>query len=460
MSKKVLVLNASSGISGDMTVAALIDLGADKEKLMRMIKSLDLEGAKVVISRVKKSALDACDFNVVLDEEHENHDHDMSYLHPDMSVAGSVHTGEMDHEHHHDEHGHEHHHDEQDHEHHHFHGRDHEHHHHDHDHGHHHGRNLAQIRGILESGELSPHALELAIRIFTIVAEAESKVHGEPVDRVHFHEVGAVDSIIDIAAVAFCLDDLGIEDVFVQDLSEGTGTVRCQHGLLPIPVPATTQILSAYGIGMHVLEHVRGELITPTGAAIVAATANTGKLPEQFRILRTGLGAGKRDYASSGVLRAMLIEPIIEESDESILQLETNIDDSTGETLGAVSELLMESGALDVFFVPAFMKKGRPAYVLYVLCASSDRTKMEDIIFKNTTTIGIRAFSCSRTRLERKTDMVETPWGEAGVKFCRIGENTVAYPEADSVKKLSKIAGIGYQEMYHIVKKLSAPEQA
>ena len=449
MEKKILVLNASSGISGDMAVGALLDLGADQEVLLDAVSSLHLEGARVVISRVKKSALDACDFDVVLDSDHENHDHDMAYLHPDRLAMM-------------DDHGH---------------GHEHEH---SHEHGHHlhHGRNLSDIEAILRSGNLTDHALDLALRIFEVVAEAESKVHGEPVERVHFHEVGAVDSIIDTAATAVCLDNLGITDVIVTDLSEGTGTVMCQHGLLPIPVPATTQILLTHQIPFRVLENVEGELITPTGAAILAALNPGYRLPERFRVTGMGLGAGKRDYATSGLLRAMLIEPEKtgeqerasgsgrdagrddmsmtkgrEESD-GIIKLETNIDDCTGETLGAVMEILMSEGAKDVYCIPAYMKKNRPAYVLNVLCSAEDKERLEEIIFRNTTTIGIRVIPCERTVLPRESKLVETPWGKADVKVCRIKEDRVVYPEADSVRRLSRENGIGYAEMYHMVKVL------
>ena len=451
MEKKVLVLNASSGISGDMTVGALLDLGADQNVLMKALDSLHLEGADVVISRVKKSALDACDFDVVLDEAHENHDHDMAYLHPDHEE----HRHDHGHEEHRHDHGHE--------EHHHDHGHEEHHHGHDHD-GHHHGRNLADIEAILRSGSLTEKALELALKIFHVVAQAESSVHGEPVERVHFHEVGAVDSIIDIAAVAVCIDNLGVTDVIVTDLSEGTGTVMCQHGLLPVPVPATSQILCAHQIPFRVLNNVRGELITPTGAAILAALGARDRLPERFCIAGTGLGAGKREYATSGILRAMLIEP--EETkgsrgmteareragSDGIVKLETNIDDSTGEALGAVMELLLEEGAKDVYYIPAYMKKHRPAYVLSVLCEEKDRERLEQVIFRHTTTIGIREIFCTRTVLPRQSKSVDTPWGKADVKICQIGADSVVYPEAECVMRLSRTSGIGYPEMYHRIK--------
>lgn len=313
---------------------------------------------------------------------------------------------------------------------------------------------------------MTENALNLALKIFHVVAEAESRVHGEPIERVHFHEVGAVDSIIDIAAVAVCIDNLGIQDVIVTDLSEGTGTVMCQHGLLPIPVPATSQILSTYQIPFGILGYVKGELITPTGAAILAALDAKDTLPGKFRILRTGLGAGKREYATSGLLRAMLIEP--ERNDgmreawrkDEIIKLETNIDDCTGEALGVVMDLLMEAGARDVFYTPAYMKKNRPAYVLNVICTAEKKAQLEEIIFRNTTTIGIREISCSRTILQRQIIAVETPWGSADIKVCQIGENQAIYPEAESVMRLSRQAEIGYPEMYHKVLEYASGETA
>ena len=298
---------------------------------------------------------------------------------------------------------------------------------------------------------MTPHALEIALRIFRIVAEAESRVHGEPLEQVHFHEVGAVDSILDIAAAAVCIDNLGITDVIVTDLTEGTGTVNCQHGLLPIPVPATTQILSAYGIPFHVASSVQGELITPTGAAILAALRTGDVLPETFRILKTGLGAGKRSYKVAGILRAMLIEPEGKTDADTVLMLQTNVDDTTGEALGYTLETLMEQGALDVWYTPIYMKKHRPAYMMTVLCREPDRTRMEEIIFRNTTTIGIRAIRCDRTVLPRRIITVETQFGPVDVKCCERAGERVYYPEADSVIRLCDQTGKGYPEMYRLI---------
>ena len=266
-------------ISGDMFVGAMLDLGADQKKMEEALQSLPVDGFKTEITRVKKSGLDACDFNVILDHAHENHDHDMEYLHGD----------------HHDDHHHEEHH------------HDHENHYHDehyHDHEH---RSPEDIIHIIGHASMTDSARELACKIVKILANAEAKAHGVPLEQVHFHEVGAVDSIVDIVAAAVCADSLGLDEVYIPQLNEGRGMVRCQHGLLPIPVPAVANIISANQLKMHITD-VEGELVTPTGAAIAAALRTQDQLPEKFTIQKVGMGAGKREYACVGVLRAMMIE--------------------------------------------------------------------------------------------------------------------------------------------------------
>ena len=287
-----LYLECYSGISGDMTVAALLDLGADEQILRKALASLPVGGFEIAVTRKVKSGLDVCDFDVILDAEHENHDHDMEYLHghdhqhthdhEHVHEDGSVHT----HEHHHHDHSHEHH----------------------HDHGHHHEhRGLHEILHIIEHADMTERAKKTAVRVFQILAEAESKAHGVPADQVHFHEVGAVDSIVDILAVAVCLDNLDITEVIVPFLCEGQGSIRCQHGIIPVPVPAVVNIAQAHGLTLKPTG-VQGELVTPTGAAIVAAVRTSDKLPQTYRIVKIGMGAGKREYEGTGILRAMLLE--------------------------------------------------------------------------------------------------------------------------------------------------------
>ncbi len=498
MNQSVLYLECNSGISGDMTVAALLDLGADRQVLLNALASLPLTGYSIEIKDVYKSGLRACDFNVVL--EHDNHDHDMEYLHGHAhvhaegsdaqdSIHNHTHTASAPHDPHTHVHTHE-------------------------------ARNLRDITEIINAGKLTDRARALALRIFRILAQAEASVHGKSVDEVHFHEVGAVDSIVDIVAVAVCLDQLDPARVVVSPLTDGSGQIRCQHGLIPVPVPAVTAIVTQNDLTLKFTD-IEGELVTPTGAAIAAALQSghnfSTTLPAEFRIRKIGLGAGKRDYATTGVLRAMLLEPQCQaenveippvhgpgkindklpshqsncdsysdgsqldnmppvsrnrtddfdspsakalhdndDSTDTILSLETNIDDCTGEALSFTMQELFAHGALDVFYVPIYMKKNRPAYLLRVLCRIADRTVLESVIFKNTTTIGIRAQEMQRTKLPRQIVSIETPWGKADVKCCTHNGETWCYPENDSVVELARRNQTGFPDMYHRIQEFAS----
>ena len=414
---KTLYLECESGISGDMTVAALLDLGADQQVLKKALASLSVQGFDIRISRVKKSGLDACDFDVVLDKEHENHDHDMEYLHG----------------HHHEGHERNHAHGT---------GTAQDHHHHEH-------RGIKEITYIIEHSAMTENAKKIALRIFEILAEAESKAHNVPVDQVHFHEVGAVDSIVDIVSVAVCLDNLDIDQVIVTELCEGRGTVRCQHGILPIPVPAVTNIVQANHLKLK-LTQIEGELVTPTGAAIVAAIRTSDKLPESFFIEKTGLGAGKREYACAGILRAMILESENEKSwmeKDEICKLETNIDDCSGEALGFLMERLIQAGAKDVHYTPVYMKKNRPAYQVNVICKKEDAEKLEKLIFQGTTTIGIRRMYMERSILKREAAEIDTPFGKMKVKVCDLPDGKRIYPEYEEVARICRETGLSYYEV-------------
>ncbi|MCH5344322.1 MAG: nickel pincer cofactor biosynthesis protein LarC [Acetatifactor sp.] len=418
---KTLYLECNGGISGDMSVAALLDLGADEKVLREVLNSIPAKGFEIKIGRVKKSGVDCCDFNVVLDAEHENHDHDMEYLH------GHEHTHDHDHSHSH-EHSHDH-------------G-------HDHAHPHEH-RGMAEIRTILANTQMQERARRTATRIFEILAEAESKAHNVPVDEVHFHEVGAIDSIVDIVAVAVCLDNLDVTDVIVPKLCEGQGTVRCQHGILSIPVPATANIMEAYQLPVE-FTGVQGELVTPTGAAIVAAIRTSDRLPKPMKIRGIGLGAGKRNYERPSILRAMWIEAEARDQD-TIYKLESNIDDCSGEALGFVMEQLLAAGARDVHYIPAYMKKNRPAWILSVICKEEDIDRLEQIIFRETTTIGIRRVEMNRTCLKREQLTVKTHLGEAQVKVCQVGSEKRFYPEYESVARICREQKLPYNEVYQMM---------
>ena len=484
---KTLYLETSSGISGDMFVAAMIDLGADPEALERALNSIPADGFMVEISSVKKSGIACCDFNVILDAAHENHDHDMAYLYGPAPVTAAApqeeahhcHGCEDEEAHHchcHDEeephcHCHEdeeepHCHCHEDEEAHHCHCHEDEEAHHCHGHGgeephhhehHHHGRHLAEILDIIDATDMTDSAKALAGKMFHIVAEAESLAHHMPLEEVHFHEVGAIDSIVDIIAAAVTFDSLGITDVIIPCLTEGRGTVRCQHGVLPVPVPATMNIIEAYDMPLTIME-AKGEYVTPTGAAIAAAICTTHQLPKAFRIVATGLGAGKRAYTErTNILRAYLIEGnAMEEGKDEIVKLETDIDDSTGEALGYTIDRLMQAGALDVHYSPVYMKKNRPAWELTVICKKSRMEELEDIIFKETTTIGIREFpSVMRSILRRNQKQVETPFGIAEVKEVALPGERRFYPEYESVKAIAEKNHLPFAEVYHLVKALA-----
>lgn len=442
MSQK-LYLECYSGISGDMTVAALLDLGADADRLKNTLDSLHLDGYTIEISRVKKSGLDACDFAVRLDSEHENHDHDMAYLHGSGTTV-------TDHEHQHDR-GHEH---DHDHEHDHNHEHVHDHEQHFDQRCHHSHRGLPEIMDVIKGSEMTEHAKEIAMRIFRILAEAEAKAHGVTPDEVHFHEVGAVDSIVDIAAAAICLDDLGIEDVIVPVLYEGCGYIRCQHGVIPVPVPAALNVVSAHHINLHQTD-TEGEFVTPTGAAIVAAIRTEEALPKRYTVEKIGLGAGKRNYERPSILRAMLIAPGDEKKKElladEIVKLECNIDDCSGEAFGYTMERLFAAGAKDVCYTPVFMKKNRPGYMVSVICDASDREKMEHILLAETTTIGIRRQVMQRTILKRQNQMIATSFGDVSVKVLEVQGQKRYTPEFESVAAIARAKGIPFLQVYKTI---------
>lgn len=407
MAGRVLYFECESGISGDMAVAAMLDLGANESVLRRALESLDVPGFSVSVTDVMKSGIRAKDFAVELEED--NHDHDVGYLYGHG-------------------HGHDHHH-------------DHDHAHHD---GHHAHRHYGDIVSIIEKADITPNARGIALRILAILGEAESEAHDVPLSEVHFHEVGAVDSIVDIVSLGVCLDDLGIERVCFSDLYEGTGTVRCQHGVMPVPVPAVTNIARRHGLTLRITDSA-GEYVTPTGAAFAAAVGNCAR-PSAFSISAVGIGAGKRESERSGLLRAMVLEP--SGSSDTVVKLECNVDDCTGEVLGYTSERLFEAGARDVSFTPLLMKKGRPGWLMTVICTEDTRGRLESIIFSETTTIGIRRCEMERSVLRRDVVNVRTEYGDVPVKVSAGGGSERVHPEFEDVARIARGKGVPFREVY------------
>lgn len=425
-SGNTLYLDCQTGIAGDMLVAALLDLGGEsaQERLLQMLGELSLKGFSPAVTRVKKAGIDCCDFDVKLDAAHENHDHDMAYLHG---------SGEALHDH-------------------------------DHDH-----RGLAEVEQIIDGAPLSEHAREFARKAFRILAQAEAKAHGLPLDQVHFHEVGAVDSIVDVLSAAFLIDALDIERAIVPTLTDGHGTIRCQHGIIPVPVPATLNICIAHGLPLT-SSSVEGELVTPTGAALVAALEPELSLPERYVIRAVGLGAGKRAYERPSILRAMIIEELGEagmpagheprpalsaetDAPARIVKLECDIDDASPEILAYAAERLREAGAREVHWLPIFCKKGRPAYQLQVIVEPADVSTMEQIVLSETTTIGIRRQQMERTCLPRAIETVETPWGEVAVKTVCLSDGTQrTTPEYEACARIAREEGIALQTVMDTVR--------
>lgn len=374
----VLYLEGACGISGDMTVAALLDLGADAQKLDQALKSLTVKEFDYRISSKQSYGITGCDFDVIL-HEHVGHDH--KHLHE---------------------------------------------HHHSHEH-----RHLNDIYAVIEQAQMTGRAKELAKKIFLIVAQAESKAHGCPVSEVHFHEVGAVDSIVDIISAAVLIDDLNITGCIVTGLTEGSGFVSCQHGDLPVPVPAVLNIAEQYGIPLR-SSGATGEMVTPTGIAIAAALRTRSSLPKQYKIVKTGTGLGKRDFGRANLLRAMIIEEDL--NNDQIYIVECNIDDATGEELGFAMEKLTSAGARDVHFIPCFMKKNRPAYILRIITGEKELEEIEKTVFRYTSTIGLRKYPVDRTCMSRTMMTVSLPEADIAVKKCFLKDIVRYYPEYESVR--------------------------
>lgn len=393
--ERLLYFDCSTGISGDMAVAAMIGLGADAGRLRGILEGLGL-GIAVGVSEVERSGVRAVDFDVVLEED--NRDHDVAYLYGHDAPAAEGHGAH---------------------------------------------RTPADIAAIIDGSGLTDGAKAVARRILDILADAEAEAHGISREEVHFHEVGAADSVADIIALAFCIDDLGIEDVCFSDLTDGTGTVRCRHGIIPVPVPAVVSIARAHGLRLSVADR-KGEYVTPTGAAFAAAVGNSER-PPSFRIDRVGTGAGKRDQEVPGLLRAMVLDTT---GNDTVLRLECNVDDSTGESLGYAMERLFATGAKEVNYSPVYMKKNRPGWLLTVICDERRRPALEDVIFRETTTIGIRRCTMERTVLDRAVRRVDTPWGRVRVKVCSGPGFSRGYPEYDDVSQIARANGVPFEEVY------------
>ncbi|GIW78923.1 MAG: UPF0272 protein [Gemmatales bacterium] len=380
---KIAHFDCFSGISGDMTVAALIDAGVDAEAIRQGIASLGLP-LEVQIEKTRKGGFAATSFHVSAPEEH-------------------------------------------------------------------HHRHLPQVEQIVAKGALTEKQRELALKIFRRLAEAEAAVHGLPMEKVHFHEVGALDSIADIVGAAIGLDLLGVDRFSSRSVPTGSGMVDCAHGRMPIPAPGTAQLLKGVPLAAT---SIQAELTTPTGAAILTTVVTEWTETPNLSIECIGYGAGTKDFKEQPNLLRILVGKASDPAtltgllSDQVCVLETNLDDVPGEVVGYCYDLLFQAGALDVYSTPIFMKKNRPGIKLTVLAKPSDVGKIEEILFRETATLGIRRCTVNRHILQRETGEVETPWGPVKGKFCRRdGEGTWFSPEYEDCARLARENGIPLREV-------------
>lgn len=404
--KKALYIEAFSGISGNMLLGALIDLGADAAYIEAELKKMNLGEYELINTRADKCGINAAYFNVKISGVTEAAEAEEAHLHEHNDG----------HHCHHHAHGCE--------------GEEHHHHHHEH-------RNFNDIKTIIENSDLSTNIKDKAVNVFRMLGLAEAKVHGKSLEEVHFHEVGAVDTIIDIVGSCLALENLGIEKIYVSEIKTGYGFVQCAHGLMPVPAPATAELL-AHGL-LYAKGNIERELATPTGAALMAALAEpSADMPKGFSAEKVGYGAGTRNLEIPNVLRATLgtVEKV---KSHALTVAECNIDDMSGEVWPYVQEKLMAAGALDAWITPIIMKKGRPAQMLSVLMHPQDLPVLEKIILTETTTLGMRYYDVARHCSERSFIEVKLPQGSVKVKFSQAGGQILNIaPEFEDCRKLAE----------------------
>ncbi|WP_240375920.1 nickel pincer cofactor biosynthesis protein LarC [Bacillus piscicola] len=395
-----LFLDCQYGISGDMTLSALIDLGADVSYISEQLKQLPIESFTMDVSTVNKKGIAAQRLELKIYDAHPPHSHN----------------------HHHD---HDHH------------------HHHDHDHPH---RKAASILEMITNSRLPLRVKERSSAVFQVIAEAEGKIHGMDPEDVHFHEVGAMDSIIDVIGVCLALESLGVDKITTSPVPTGYGKMKMAHGLYPIPAPATAEILK----GVPLLDfHVEGELTTPTGAGFLQALADEyGYLPART-IKKIGYGAGCKDFEHPNVLRAILLQEEYDPGQEIISTVECQVDDMTGEALGYVMEKGFAAGALDIYYTPVTMKKSRPGCLITVLAKPKDARKIEELLLRETSTFGVRRTAWDRKILARDSKEVQTPFGSITVKLGYMeGQLLKAVPEYEEVKRAADANNVPFMEVY------------
>ena len=435
---KTLYLECNMGAAGDMLTAALLELHPDPQGFVERMNRLGLPGVVFAAQPAVKCGITGTQVSVTVgEEEEESHDVPL-HSHVHETAQDEAHPGHAhDHVHGHD---HEHTHD-------HEHIHDHEHSHgHEHGHGHHHHAGMGDIRHILSHLDIPQPVRQDAEAVYQLIAQAESHAHGRPVEEIHFHEVGTLDAVTDVVAVCWLLHDLAPEQIVASPVHVGCGQVRCAHGILPVPAPATAYILQGvptYG------GSVQGELCTPTGAALLKHFVQRFGSSPVMRVEKTGYGMGKKDFEAANCVRAMLGQT--QEESTTIAQLACNLDDMTPEALGFAQERLWEAGALDVTTAPIGMKKNRPGVQLTCLCRLEDREKLVSVLFAHTTTLGVRESLCTRYTLARSQRTVETEHGPVRVKEARGWGVTREKPEYEDVANIAREQGLTLDQVKELL---------
>lgn len=389
---RILYLDCSMGAAGDMLMAALYELLEDKQAFLDMMRSLGLPGIEISAEPAVKCGITGTHMKVLVHGSEE-----LDALH--------------DHLH---EHAHEH----------------------NHDHEHHHHTDLHEIEHLLSHLDLPQTVRDDALAVYHRIAEAESKVHGTTVDQIHFHEVGTLDALADVVGVCLLMHLLAPEKVYASSVHVGCGQVKCAHGILPVPAPATALLLAGVPIYGGAIQ---GELCTPTGAALLTHfVTKFGELPA-MRLLKSGYGMGTKDFPAANCVRAMLGEQ--DAPTEEILELSCNLDDCTGEVIGFAMERLLDAGALDVYWTSVGMKKNRPGILLTCMCRPLDREKMVELLFRHTTTLGVRESAFRRYTLSRESKTIQTPDGDIRVKVSTGYGVAREKPEFEDLAKIARKTG-------------------
>jgi len=407
---KILYYDCFAGISGDMNLGAMIDLGIDPEYLKKELAKLPVHGYELKVEKDIRKGITGTRVRVLIDDQHQHlkdphHDH-----------------GQGEHSHHH--------------------------------------HTYREIRELISGSHLDEKVKDISLAIFSKIAEAEAKIHNKPVDDVHFHEVGAIDSIVDITGAAICINFLEPAQILCSVVELGGGTVKCAHGIYPVPAPATAEILKNIPVRKGTVDY---EATTPTGAAILAACVNRFTDKSDFSILKTGYGIGSKDSSIPNVLRVFLCETIKEDESETVPSfiIECNIDDMNPEFYDYIIDSLFSAGAKDVFITPIIMKKSRPAVKLSVLCTPEAENRVKEVLFRETSTIGVRKYNIDKTMLDRKIELVSTKYGDVNVKSAFYqGVCIKSKPEYEDCIKIARSKKIPVSHIYREVEKELAKNKA